>query len=441
MSHKSKHGLDYGSIKLHNGSIMAHSSRAVNYILTDKAIQAAKPKAKPYPLTDGGGLYVEVLVSGTKAWRYSYGFNGKRTKVTIGTYPAISIKAARDAHEGLRATRATGVDPARKKQVDQIEHKSDVAKTQTFETFARVWFAEKLAHATARTQKQNLGWMVNDVFPQIGAIPLGEVHASDVLKLLEGMRNTPTKATNIHGILERIFNYAAQKLLVTYNPASPMKGLIAKPKATSYRPLTVSEIAPFIEAVRTCNAHLGTRIAVEFLMLTAVRKDNVAKARWAHFDQEKRTWTIPGRTTGANGFMKMPEPHTVYLSDQAAALLERAKELSAISEWVFPSVGLKSVPMAECSINHLLSRLKASGSCPADFAPHGLRSTFSTLANEGGVVPDVVETVLAHSERNSVRAAYNRAKYGPQCKEALQWYANRIDQIVKGADVIQLKSA
>lgn len=420
---------------------MAHSPRAVNYTLTPKAIDAAKSKDKPYPLTDGGGLFVEVLPGGTKAWRYSYGFNGKRTKVTIGTYPTMSIKDARNAHEGLRATLATGVDPARKKQVDRIERKSEVAKTQTFETFARVWFAEKMAQATARTQKQNLGWLVNDVFPQIGAIPLGEVHASDILRLLEGMRNTPTKATNVQAILERVYQYAAQKLLVTYNPATPMKGLIAKPKATSYRPLSVAEIGSFVEAVRTCNAHLGTRIAVEFLMLTAVRKDNVAKARWAHFDLEKCTWTIPGRTTGANGFMKMPEPHTVYLSDQAVALLERAKQLSASSEWVFPSVGLKSVPMAECSINHLLSRLKAAGSCPVDFAPHGLRSTFSTLANEGGIVPDVVETVLAHSERNAVRAAYNRAKYAQPCKEALQWYANRIDQIIKGADVIQFKAA
>jgi len=298
-----------------------------------------------------------------------------------------------------------------------------------------------MAHATVRTQKQNLGWLVNDVFPQIGAVPLGEVHASDVLKLLEGMRNTPTKATNVQGILDRVYQYAAQKLLVTYNPATPMKGLVAKPKATSYRPLSVAEIGPFVEAMRTCNAHPGTRIAVEFLMLTAVRKDNVAKARWAHIDLDKRTWTIPGRTVGGNGFMKMPEAHTVYLSDQALALLEQARELSASSEWVFPSVFSRSTPMAECSINHLLSRLKAAGSCPADFAPHGLRSTFSTMANEGGIAPDVVETCLAHQERNAVRAAYNRAQYAPQCRDALQWYANRVDQIVKGADVIQFKAA
>ncbi len=271
-------------------------------------------------------------------------------------------------------------------------------------------------------------------------MPLVKVHAADVRDLLETMRNTPVKASGVRSIVKRIYEYAAMKLLVTYNPAAPMKGLIKVPQATHCRPLSVAEIGPFVESIRTCNAHIGTRIAVEFLLLTAVRKDNACKVRWAHVDLKAPTWTIPGRTVGCNGFMKMPEPHTVYLSDQAIRLLERARELSASSEWVFPSVFSRSKPMAECSINHLLSRLKDAGSCPADFAPHGLRSTFSTLANDGGIIFDVVEVCLAHQERNAVRAAYNRAKYAPQCREALQWYANRIAQIVKGADVIKFKA-
>jgi integrase len=273
-----------------------------------------------------------VLVSGSKAWRYSYRFNGKRTKVTIGQYPTIGIKAARDAHELLRATLASGIDPARQKQLDKINAAATTAQAQTFETFARVWFAEKMALATARTIKQNLAWMVNDVFPVIGAVPLGEVHASDVLKLLESMRNTPTKANNIRAIIERIYQYGAQKLLVTYNPATAMKGLIDKPPATHYPPLKPHELRGFPEAVRTCGAHQGTRLAVVFLMLTVVRKDNVCKARWEHFDLEKGTWTIPGRTIGGNGFMKMPEPHTVYLSRQSLVLLEKARYLSDKSE-------------------------------------------------------------------------------------------------------------
>ena len=422
---------------------MAQTPRAIPYKLTDTKINAknGRPREKSFPLSDGGGLFLEVLPTGSRIWRFSYGFEGKRTKATIGPYPLIGITEARDCHAQMRRQLLDGINPARQKQIDKIEAAAAIEKAQTFKDFAQVWLEEAQTTITARSRKQTTAWLTNDIYPALGALPLGEVHAADVRDLLEAMRNTPVKASGVRSIVERIYKYAALKLLVTYNPATPMKGLIVKPKATSYRPLSVAEIGPFIEAVRTCNAHIGTRIAVEFLMLTAVRKDNVAKARWAHFDLDKRTWMIPGRTVGGNGFMKMPEAHAVYLSDQALELLERARELSATSEWVFPSVFSKATPMAECSINHLLSRLKAAGSCPADFAPHGLRSTFSTLANEGGIVPDVVEVCLAHQERNAVRAAYNRAKYAPQCKDALQWYANRIDQIVKGADVIQFKAA
>ena len=419
---------------------MANLPRALSYSLTDRKIAKASPIEKPYPLADGGGLFVDIMPGGSKVWRYSYRIDGKRTKTTIGPYPLITIKEARDRHENLRKQLLDGINPARQKQIDKIEAAAAVKQTQTFKDFAQVWLAEQHDAISQRTLKQTTSWLNANIYPAFGSVPLGKVHAADVRDLLETMRNTPVKANSVRSIVERIYKYAAMKLLVSHNPATPMKGLVKVPKATHYRPLSVAEIGPFVEAVRTCFAHIGSRIAVEFLMLTAVRKDNVAKARWAHIDVENRTWTIPGRTTGANGHMKMPEPHTVFLSTQAIKLLERARELSASSEWVFPSVFQQSKPMAECSINHLLSRLKADGSCPADFAPHGLRSTFSTLANDGGILFDVVEVCLAHQERNAIRAAYNRARYATQCREALQWYADKIDQIVKDG-VIQLKAA
>ena len=420
---------------------MAHFPRAVNYTLTDTKINTAKPKAKPWPLADGGGLYLDVLASGSKVWRYSYGFEGKRTKVTIGPYPLIGIKAARDAHEKLRGKLLDGINPARQKQVDRVELVAKKAQAETFESFTKIWIAEKLAMLTARSQKQTIGWLTKDVHPAIGKLPLGEVHARDVLKLLEGMRNTPTKANNIRAIIERIYQYAAQKLLVTVNPATAMKGLIDKPPVTHYPPLKPSAIYGFVEAVRTCGAHQGTRLAVEFLLVTVVRKDNVCKARWEHVDLEAKTWTIPGRTVGGNGYMKADRPHTVYLSTQALTLLEKAKLLSGDSAWVFPSVQKLSAPMSEVAINHLFARLRAAGSIPANFRPHGLRSTASTMMNEQGIAPDVVEAILAHKEKNATRGSYNHATYTMAVTAALQWYADRIDKLVAGADVIQFKAA
>jgi integrase len=420
---------------------MAHFPRAINYTLTDKKINVAKPRDKPWPLADGGGLYLDILASGSKVWRYSYGFEGKRTKATIGPYPLIGIKAARDAHEKLRGQLLGGINPARQKQVDRVEQSAKAAQSETFESFTQIWVTEKLAQLTARSQKQTMAWLKNDIYPVLGKIPLGEVHARDVLKLLEGMRNTPTKAHNIRAIIERIYQYAALKLLVTVNPATAMKGLIDKPPATHYLPLQPSAIHGFVEAVRTCGAHQGTRLAVEFLMLAVVRKDNVCKARWEHIDLQAKTWTIPGRTVGGNGYMKADRPHTVYLSTQAMKLLEKAKHLSGDSEWVFPSVQRLSLPMSEVAINHLFARLRATGSIPADFRPHGLRSTASTMMNEQGIAPDVVEAILAHKEKNTTRGSYNHATYVGAVTAALQWYADYLDKLVKGADVIKLRKS
>ncbi len=139
--------------------------------------------------------------------------------------------------------------------------------------------------------------------------------------------------------------------------------------------------------------------------------------------------------------MKAERPHTVYLSRQALVILEKARELSAGSEWVFPSVHKLSLPMTQVALNHLFSRLRSTGDIPADFKPHGLRGTASTMLNEHGIGKDVVENILAHKEKDATRGAYNHAKYITEVTDALQWYADRIDKLVAGADVIPLRTA
>jgi integrase len=418
---------------------MVQPPRTVNYKLTPRKIDSLKPKDKPYPVADGGGLFIEVLASGSRTWRYAYLVNGKRGKVTIGSYPAFGLKDARDAHEAMREGIAHGIDPARQKSLDKIEAAATVEKSHTFQEFTELWLREKLT--TARSQKQVKGWLTRDVYPAIGSLALGDVHAADIRDLLETMRNTPVKAIQVQSIIERIFAYAGQKLIRLDNPATPMRGLVDKPKTVNYRPLTVPELARLLPAVRSSNAHPGTGLAFFLLTLTAVRKDNAAKARWEHIDLEAGTWTIPGRTVGGNGFMKMESPHTVYLSTQALEVLRQAAELSVRSPWVFPSLASRAKPMGDATLNSFFKRLRQSGDCPLDFVPHGLRSTFSTLANEHGHNPDVIEAALAHKTSSSVRGIYNRAKYADQCREVLQWYADYLEKVTAGAQVIQLRAA
>ena len=419
------------------GHVMAAQDREFNYTLTTAKISAAKPREKPYPLSDGGGLFLEVLPTGAKIWRYSYRFDGKRSKVTIGPYPAIEIKDARDKHAEHRRVLVGGADPGRVKRNDKAESKAKAARTDTFEVFARLWIKETLFHRSEHTRKLTVGWLERDVFPRIGALPLGDVRPADVLAIVEGLRDVPTTANRVLAIMAQIFNYGIRKLLLTSNPTVAVRGAVVAPAVEHYRPLSPKEVPGFLNALDDCGAHLGTKLAVKLCMLAVVRKANVTMARWEHFDLEAREWTIPGRGAGGDGLMKMKRPHRVYLSKQAVDVVKQAREISGGSPWLFPSIYKASQPMGEQTINHMFGRLYTMGLAP-DFKPHGLRSTASTLLNESGLFRgDVVERILAH-EQGGVRGIYNVAEYATERAEALQWYADHLDKLRKGADVIPL---
>lgn len=411
--------------------------REFNYKLTTTKIAAAKPKEKPHHLTDGGGLFLEFLPSGARVWRYSYMHGGKRRKVTIGPYPAIGIPEARDKHGEYRKVLVGGADPARKKQQAKEDAAATAARADDFESFARRWVGETLQHRGEHTRKLTVGWLERDVFPRIGALPVGDVRPADVLAIVESLRDKPTTANRVQAILQQIFNYGIRKLLLASNPAIAIRGVVERPRVKHFRPLSAKEVPVFLNALDSCGAHEATKLAVKLCMLAVVRKANVTMARWEHFDLEAREWTIPGRGAGGDGLMKMEHPHRVYLSHQALEVVKQARALSEGSQWLFPSIYKGGQPMGEQTINHLFARLYALG-VATDFKPHGLRATASTMMNEAGHIRgDVVEKVLAHHQ-GGVRGIYNVAEYARERVEALQWYADHLDKLRKGADVIPL---
>lgn len=416
---------------------MTTQDREFKTRLSTLAIKSAKPRDKPYPLSDGGGLFLEVLPTGAKVWRYSYRFEGRRSKVTIGPFPEIGLAQARELHLAQRKILVAGADPARVKRNDKAARTAKAARADTFEAFTRLWIKETLFHRGEHGRKQTVAWLERDVFPKIGALQLGDVQPADVLAIVEGLRDTPTTANRVRAILGQIFNYGIRKLLLTANPAQAVRGAVVAPEVEHYRPLTPKEVPGFIRALDECGAHQATKLAVKLAMLTVVRKANVTMARWEHFNLEAREWTIPGRGAGGDGLMKMKREHCVYLSRQAVDVVLKARELSGDSPWLFPSIYKASQPMGEQTINHLFTRLYAMG-VAEDFKPHGLRSTASTMMNESGLVRyDVVNKIMAHKEPG-VRGVYNRAEYAKERAEALQWYADHLDRICKGADVIEL---
>lgn len=396
-------------------------SRAFNYTLRPAKIETAKPKEKPYPLTDGGGLYLDILPSGTKVWRYKFHHDGKRDKVTIGQYPAIGIKDARDEHERLRAIVAKGENPKAVKAAQEEKQQEAESRNVSFEAYARKWVAETLYYRSATYRAQMLRWLESFVFPAIGAKVLTEVKPKDILVIIDRLRDTPTTADGVRSVVQRIYGYAIRNLVAESNPAMMVRGAIDVPPRTHHKHLREKELAEFWRALPRQGAHFGTLAATKLLFYTMVRKSELIRARWPEFDLEACVWDIPADR------MKMRRPHRVYLSTQAVDLLKTLQPMTGHKAYVFPSIYAgRETPMADVTLNHFFKRIDFGVS---DFSPHGIRGTTATLLREHGIRSEVVELLLSHGPKGQVESAYNHAELGKERREALQFLADYLDQL------------
>lgn len=410
--------------------------RHVNYALKPATIDSAKPREKPYALTDGGGLYVEVMPGGSKVWRYKYHRDGKREKVTIGPYPSWGIKQARDRHEELRQQLHTGDSPARVKQRETVERRAADARGVSFQSFAQRWVDETLFHRSAGYRAQIVGWLDAHVYPAIGHKALGDVTPADILDIIERRRATPTTADRVRVHLQQIYNFAIRKLLVSTNPAQPLRGAVTVPPKQHHRHLSEKELGAFWRALGQQGAHATTVLGAQLLMLTMVRKGELIRARWSEFDLEAGHWDIPAER------MKMKRPHRVFLSSQALEILQTLKRMTfregdAGGGYLLPSIFKRSVHMAEVTLNHFFKRLDFG---VPEFSPHGTRGTAATLLREHGFGRDVVELLLAHAEKNQTVAAYTHAELATERKRAMQFLADRIERLAAGAEVVPLRA-
>ena len=417
--------------------------RHVNYALKPATIDNAKPREKRYTLTDGGGLVLEVMPSGTKTWRFKYHLDGKREKVTIGGYPSFSIKQARDKHEELRALVERGESPAKSKQEKSAARKVADARAITFRTFAQRWIEETLFYrGIANAKPKSAGyiaqiarWLDAYVYPAIGDVQLGDVRPGDILAIIKGQADTTVTAERIRVIVQQIYNHAIRNLLVTTNPAQPLRGAITRAPVEHHRHLSEKELGSFWRKLDVQGAHATTIAASRLLMLTMTRKSELLRSKWSEFDLDAAVFDLPAER------MKMNKPHRVFLSTQAVAILRQVRKLTGPAEgadgYVFPSIFRGSVPMGDVTLNHFFKRMDIA----ADFSPHGTRGTAATLLREHGFGRDVVELLLAHAEKNATVAAYSHMELAADRKRALQFLADHIDKLAAGADVIPLRAA
>ncbi|MCG9027376.1 tyrosine-type recombinase/integrase [Laribacter hongkongensis] len=390
--------------------------------LTDKTIRSAKPQDKPYKLADGGGLYLEVSPAGNKVWRMKYRVGGKEKKLTIGAYPGVSLFDAREAAMKAKRALSDGSDPAREKQAAM--RAARLAEINTFEAVSREWQRLKVRTLTPIVSARLLAEMEKDVFPQIGKRPVSALTPGEVLDCVRRVeKRSPYMAANTLQRIRAVMRYAVQLGLAANNPASELTGVVHVPRAQKRPALSRGEIREFFQRTVETGMYYLTQDAFRLLMLTFVRPGELCGAKWCEFDMVRAEWRIPPER------MKMREAHVVPLSRQALAVLERLQERRRQSPYVFPSVSAKA--------GHLwvgtLSRAMIYSGFQDKATPHGFRALASTVLNEEGFPPDVIERQLAHAERNKVRAAYHRAEYMADRRRMMQWWADFIDRQVAAA--------
>ncbi|CRY58904.1 putative cp4-like integrase protein [Yersinia kristensenii] len=379
--------------------------------LTDTKVRNAKPQEKAYQLQDGNGLYLDVRPSGVKTWRYRYWITPtKDGRYTIGSYPAVSLAEARREREWAREQVKNGIAPKEAKAVER-----DIAKAEnanTFEIVAKEWLDKKGEHWAKNSKNQITGFMYNDIFPAIGAMPMREINASHILKIIRDLESRGAKsvAVKVRQWCSAVFCYGVATLRADSDPAAALRGAIIVPKTEHSRPLTGDELRDYYLRLDSSTGNQTTIIALRILPLVFVRQAELRSAEWSHIDFDNAEWVIPPE------LMKMGRMHRVPLSAPVISLLNELKKITGNRRWLFPNTRLNTY-MGASTLNRAIVQL---GYARTVITTHDFRATASTRLHEMGYRHDVIERQLAHVEKNRVSAAYNHAEYMPERKELME---------------------
>jgi len=422
-------------------------------VLTDSKIRTLpSPKGKTLKATDANGLYLEFRPSGRKVWIYRYRIDGKESLFTLGEYPTATVPRAETAQE-REARMKAGVftlaearaerDKARLLVLQGInpsaQRKLDTAKAgavYTFSALAANWIEEDGKQWTERYRQQVTNRLKQDAFPTLGNLNIQDItsqHVGDMLATVKA--RSPTAAKHLQAWAGAVFRFAAKKALIDNDPSYPWRGSIKGHKVEHHPPLPEKNLPAFLRAMDKTSAEFQTIMAAKLLLYTVCRSVEVREAQWPEIDLDAARWDIPADR------MKAREPHTVPLCNQALTLLKTLKELTGEGKYLFPHRSDRHKPLSHEALRDYMRRVSVEAGYTGRFTPHGIRSTFSTLCNEKGMDIDLIEKCLAHKERNDIRNAYNRSTRLPEREKHMQWWADFLDGLKKGADVIPIKRA
>ncbi|MBF0623029.1 MAG: integrase arm-type DNA-binding domain-containing protein [Magnetococcales bacterium] len=395
--------------------------------LSDAKLRNLKPKTKAQKIFDGGGLYIQVTPAGSKRWRIKYRINGLEKLLSLGIYPEVSLKEARERRDQIRRQLADGIDPSEERKKEKI--KANLEAENSFMAIAEEWLQNERGRWTERHYRTVSGRLARDIYPAFGQEQITDIKPMIVLEALRAIeaRGAVDLPKRMRGTISNIFKYGIITGRCEANPAGDLQGALKPHKVQHQKAIPPSELPILLAKIEDydCAAagDLQTKLALKFLALTFVRTGEMRFATWDEIDLNSQIWRIPAQR------MKMRDAHIVPLAHQTVTILEQLKEMNGMFEWVFAGRSPQR-PMSENTALYALYRLGYHGRMTG----HGFRAVASTVLNEMGYRADVIERQLAHEERNKVRAAYNRSQYLDERRKMMQDWADHLDGLAKNTN-------
>jgi len=392
--------------------------------LSDLRIRTARPREKPYKLTDGGGLYLLIQPGGSKLWRMKYRFFGKEKLLSIGRYPEIGLARARKEQLAARELLVDGRDPSAVKQLERDKKLAEHART--FRALTKEFLKKQEKEGRAPSTLKKNRWVLDMALADIGNEPATALRAPAVLKVLKKVeaRGTYETARRLKVMIGAVMRYGMAIGWVESDPTIALRGALMAPPKKPHAAITDREkFGGLLRAIDGLSGQKSTRIGLQLLALLYPRPGELRFSKWTEFDFEKRVWTIPADRT------KTRRPHRLPLPDAAINALQELKALDAPGEYLFPSIRTWKKPISDAAFTAALRRMGYAGD---EMTAHGFRASFSTIANESGLWnPDAIERALAHVEGNSVRAAYSRSEFWDERVRMADWWADLLEKLRK----------
>lgn len=400
--------------------------------LTDAAIRVAKPAAAQFKLFDEGGLFLIVRPSGGKLWRLKYRYLAKEQQLSIGRYPDVGLKEARERRDEARKIIAGGGNPAFEKKRAAVA--ASISAANTFSAVAGELIDKREREGLRDITTGKARWLLSLLESQIGQRPIAEIEPYELLEALKKVEASGRLETakRLLAFSSRVFRYGVATARAKRNIAADLQGALVAPKVKHHAAIIDPEgVGGLLRAIDGFQGQPVTLWALKLAPHVFVRPGELRQAEWTEIDLEAAVWRIPASR------MKMKREHVVPLSKQAVAILTEARGLTGTGRFVFPGQRTPKRPMSENTLNAALRRL---GYGVDEMTSHGFRSTASTLLNESGKwTPDAIERALAHGDADGVRAAYHRGAHWAERVTMAQWWGDHLDGLREGGKVIPLK--